>query len=283
MDAQILTIGGVRVPRFLYGTAWKEDETERLTELALRQGFRGIDTANQRKHYHEEGVGRGIAAGIASGVVTRGELFLQTKFTFRRGQDHRLPYDPAAPVAVQVEKSLASSMLHLGTDVIDSFVLHGPSVGEGLAPMDWEAWRAMEELHTAGRARLVGISNVTPDQLQLLCERARVRPHVVQNRCYAALGWDREVRAVCGANGITYQGFSLLTGNRQVLTHPALHQIARKHGRGIAQVIFRFALDVGMIPLTGTTSADHMRTDLQVFDFHLDPDEVLQIESCAER
>src|SRR6476469_9083772 len=93
-----LTIDGVRVPRFLYGTAWKEDETERLTRLALRQGFRGIDTANQRRHYHEAAVGRGVAAAIAGGVVTRDELFLQTKFTFRAGQDQRLPYDPAAPV-----------------------------------------------------------------------------------------------------------------------------------------------------------------------------------------
>ncbi|HUR52626.1 MAG TPA: aldo/keto reductase [Gemmataceae bacterium] len=283
MDVQTLTIAGVQVPRFLYGTAWKEDETERLMELALRQGFRGIDTANQRKHYHEEGVGRGIAAAIAGGVVTREELFLQTKFTFRRGQDHRLPYDPAAPVTAQVAQSFASSLAHLGTDVIDSFVLHGPSVGEGLAAVDWEAWRAIEELHAAGRARLLGISNVTPDQLQLLCERARIRPHFVQNRCYAALGWDRDVRAVCGANGITYQSFSLLTGNRQVLTHPAVHQIARKHGRGIAQVIFRFALHVRMIPLTGTTSADHMRADLDVFDFHLDADDVAQIEACGER
>src|SRR5580698_3847644 len=96
-----LSIDGVRVPCFLYGTAWKEDETERLTALALQQGFRGIDTANQRRHYYEAGVGRAIAAAIQSGLVTRADLFLQTKFTFQRGQDHRLPYDPAAPVSTQ--------------------------------------------------------------------------------------------------------------------------------------------------------------------------------------
>src|SRR2546429_6585198 len=105
MSAPTLVVDGVRVPRFLYGTAWKEDETRRLTELALRQGFRGIDTANQRRHYHEAAVGGAVAAAVGSGLVTRGDLFLQTKFTFRHGQDHRLPYDPAAPVAVQVEQS----------------------------------------------------------------------------------------------------------------------------------------------------------------------------------
>src|SRR6202041_3461526 len=111
------------VPDFLYGTAWKEDRTAALTELALRVGFRAIDTANQRKHYFEAGVGEGLAAAYRAGI-TRDELFLQTKFPYQRGQDHRLPYDPAAGLAVQVAQSLASSLEHLGTDHIDSFVLH---------------------------------------------------------------------------------------------------------------------------------------------------------------
>src|SRR3954452_8219637 len=92
------------VPRFLYGTAWKEQETQRLVELAIEQGFRGIDTANQRRHYDEAAVGRGIAAAIARGNVKRDELFLQTKFTFQPGQDHRLPYDSNAVIAIQVEQ-----------------------------------------------------------------------------------------------------------------------------------------------------------------------------------
>src|SRR6266566_6416820 len=118
MPDRSLSIEGVRVPRFLYGTAWKEDQTQRLTELALQQGFRGIDTANQRRHYHEAAVGQAIAASIKSGLVAREDLFLQTKFTFRRGQDHRLPYDPNPPIATQVEQSFAGSLEHLGTEVI---------------------------------------------------------------------------------------------------------------------------------------------------------------------
>src|SRR3954471_9072089 len=104
MSETVVMIDGVRVPRLLYGTAWKEDRTQALTELALHHGFRGIDTANQRKHYHEAAVGQAVAAAIREGVVTRDELFLQTKFTFRDGQDHRLPYDPKAPIPVQVEQ-----------------------------------------------------------------------------------------------------------------------------------------------------------------------------------
>ena len=75
------------VPDFLYGTAWKEDRTVALTELALRMGFRGMDTANQRRHYSEAGVGEGLAAAYRAGIVTRADLFLQTKFTYRPGQD----------------------------------------------------------------------------------------------------------------------------------------------------------------------------------------------------
>src|SRR4051794_17001757 len=179
MSDRTLLLDGVRVPRFLYWTAWKEEQTQRLTELALRQGFRGIDTANQRRHYHEAAVGQAVAAAIQSGLVTRDELFLQTKFTFRDGQDHRLPYDPKAPVAKQVEQSFASSLEHLGTDVIDSYVLHGPSQQTGLGRADWDAWRAMEAIHQGGRARLLGVSNVSLDQIRALCEGARVRPRFV--------------------------------------------------------------------------------------------------------
>lgn len=269
------------MPQFIYGTAWKEDETKRLTELALRSGFRGIDTANQRKHYHEAGVGQGIATAIAAGVVARDDLFLQTKFTSRDGQDHRLPYDPKAPIPKQVEQSFASSLEHLGIDIIDSYVLHGPTRRDGLGADDWAAWQAMEAIHDSGRTKLLGVSNVNLEQLKLLCARARVRPRFVQNRCYAVHGWDRKVREFCATNEIVYQGFSLLTANRQALAHPQVTAIAKRHGRTASQIIFRFAIDVGMIPLTGTTDANHMRADLEVFDFKLETDEIELIQRLS--
>jgi diketogulonate reductase-like aldo/keto reductase len=218
---------------------------------------------------------------LEDGLVARDDLFVQTKFTFRRGQDDRLPYDPAVPIQVQVEQSFASSQEHLGTEVIDSYLLHGPSQRDGLGPADWEAWRAMEALHASGRARLLGVSNMSLEQLRLLCDQARVRPRFVQNRCHAARGWDRRVRAFCTANGLVYQGFSLLTANRDVLARPELARIAHRYGRTVAQVVFQFALEVGLVPLTGTTDATHMREDLDVFDFRLGPDEVELIEDLV--
>ncbi|MEO8495664.1 MAG: aldo/keto reductase [Planctomycetota bacterium] len=283
MTDRPLSNDAAEAPRFLYGTAWKEDETQRLVELALQQGFRGIDTANQRKHYHEAAVGQAIAASIASGLVARDDLVLQTKFTFPRGQDHRLPYDPGSPIATQVEQSFASSLEHLGVERIDSYVLHGPTSSTGLKPDDWAAWRAMEAIHDSGRASLLGVSNVTLEQLQRLCHEARVRPSFVQNRCYAERGWDREVREFCRANGVIYQGFSLLTANRGVMASTELARIAKRHGRTTAQIVFRFAIEVGMLPLTGTTHAGHMRADLDVCDFCLQTEEVERIENLAAR
>ena len=267
----------MNVPAFLYGTAWKEDETERLTRLAIENGFRGIDTANQRRHYFEAAVGAGVAKAIEEGLVTRDDLFLQTKFTYRSSQDHRLPYDPNADTATQVRQSFASSLEHLRVDTIDSYVLHGPSRRRGLAREDWDAWRTMESLHAEGRTRFIGISNVEIDQLEELVAEARVKPKFVQNRCYASSGWDHEIRTFCREHDIVYQGFSLLTANVAELRSARFREIVTRTARTPAQIVFRFALQVGMLPLTGTTSAAHMREDLAIDDFELSADDVARI------
>jgi len=281
MSERTQSIEGVEVPRFLYGTAWKEDETQRLTQLALRQGFRGIDTANQRRHYHEAAVGRAIAAAVAAGVVAREDLFLQTKYTFRDGQDHRLPYDPGATLSVQVAQSMASSLEHLGTDQVDSFVLHGPASNSHWTTDDFETWQAMIKERDAGRTRLLGVSNISLPQLQQMARAHAEPPAFVQNRCYAVRGWDREVRAFCRERNIIYQGFSLLTANRQVLGHPTIAALAAEINATPAQLIFAFSRQVGVLPLTGTTKAEHMREDLASLKITLSPDAVRAIEAIA--
>ncbi|MBL8951022.1 MAG: aldo/keto reductase [Myxococcaceae bacterium] len=252
--------------KLLYGTAWKEDDTARCVRDALLAGYRGIDTANQRKHYHEAQVGQAIRG------FPRDQLFLQTKFASKSGQDRRLPYDAAAPLSRQVEQSFQSSLEHLGTRFIDSYVLHGPSSREGWHPNDEEVWAAMEVLHQRGLAKALGVSNVSADQLELLCAKAKVQPKYVQNRCYARTGWDQRVRELCMQRGITYQGFSLLTANPEAVQKAV--PIAAKHGVTPQQVIFAFALAVGMLPLTGTTDPQHMKEDLAAAAVQLTPDEV---------
>jgi hypothetical protein len=96
---------GLTIPSFFYGTAWKEDQTEPLTYAAIASGFLGIDTANQRRHYYEAGVGKAVQRVLNEGRLQRSDLFLQTKFTYANSQDHRLPYDADADYATQVRQS----------------------------------------------------------------------------------------------------------------------------------------------------------------------------------
>jgi diketogulonate reductase-like aldo/keto reductase len=275
-------IRGVAVPSIMYGTAWKEERTQALTSEAIACGFRAIDTANQRKHYVEAGVGAATGAAVAAGSVTREQLFLQTKFTDRRGQDHRLPYDPDADLATQVHQSIDSSLEHLGVARIDSYLLHSPSRAFGLGEADWQTWRAMEEAARAGRVGLLGVSNISFEQLARLAEGAKIAPAFVQNRCFARNRWDADIRSLCRTHDIVYQGFSLLTANWQELSSPRAIAVAQRHGKTVPQVTFRFALDLGMLPLTGTADRLHMRQDLDIFDFDLsdeDRDIMLEIGS----
>jgi diketogulonate reductase-like aldo/keto reductase len=103
----------------------------------------------------------------------------------------------------------------------------------------------------------------------------------VQNRCLASSGWDRQVRAFCAQHGIGYQGFWLLTGNTRELHAPVVLRAAERSGRTAAQVLFRFALQIGIIPLTGSSSLDHLQQDLACFEFELEPAEVAAIERVA--
>jgi diketogulonate reductase-like aldo/keto reductase len=267
-------------PPFIYGTAWKEDATATLTKTALSVGFVGIDTANQPRHYQEPLVGEAIAAMTSKGL-SREKLFLQTKFTPRDGQDHRVPYDPSASYTTQVKQSFASSLKNLRTDYVDSYLLHGPYTSRGLCDADWEVWRAMEEIYKSGQAKAIGISNVNLDQLQILTEKSDIKPMAVQNRCYAIQGWNRTVREFCRENRIVYQGFSLLTANLMVMQDSRVQAIASRLRLTLPQVIFRYSIQAHMVPITGTTNEQHMKEDLHVLHVELTSDDVGLIDSIA--
>jgi diketogulonate reductase-like aldo/keto reductase len=268
-------------PFFMYGTAWKNERTEACVSKALNAGFRAIDTANQRKHYYEAGVGAALCKAYESKLISRDDVFLQTKFTYIRGQDERLPYDPKAKLTSQVQQSFDSSLEHLQTDFIDSYLLHGPATASHLIDDDWEVWDAMESLHQQERVAVLGISNVSLQQLTELLDEVKVKPSFVQNRCYATRCWDKDIRELCHRHGIVYQGFSLLTANRHLNNNRDFLGIAQGMSRSKAQLIFRFARQLGMLPLTGTTDPEHMSEDLDIDDFELTDLEMEVIESIA--
>lgn len=271
-----------RIPGFLYGTAWKETQTADLTRLALHCGFRGIDTANQRRHYHEAGVGEALKEVFSNGSLKRKDVFIQSKYTFVGGQDHRLPYQPEADIETQVHQSFLSSLDHLGIDYLDALILHGPMMRHGLCAEDRAAWGAMEALKQSGAVTFLGVSNVSASQLEELIDGAQVPPALVQNRCYARWRWDAGVRAVCRRHDILYQGFSLLTANQAELQHPLIQAAAQRYGVTVAQLVFAFARAIDMIPLTGTTRRGHMEQDLAALHIELTPQEISTIEAIAQ-
>jgi len=271
-NALVVSACGVRVPQIIYGTAWKKERTADLVEQAVRLGFRGLDTACQPKHYDEAGVGEGLARCLKDGVA-RADIYLQTKFTPPDGQDpRRLPYEPKASLPEQVAQSFRVSLKNLQTDYLDCLVLHSPMATEA---QTLEVWRAMEAIVHAGGVKQLGISNCyEPALLKNLHENAEVKPAVLQNRFYAQTGYDRQIRAFCRQQGILYQSFWTLTANGGILMHDTVEALAAKHGRSAEQIFFRYLTQIGIIPLTGTTSETHMREDLAIFDFELGEDEI---------
>lgn len=276
-DNFVTSAYGVRLPGIIYGTAWKKDRTSALVEQAIDLGFRGVDTACQPKHYDEAGVGEGLAACLRRGL-SREDIYLQSKFTPLDGHDpKRIPYDPKASLTEQVAQSFRVSLANLKTTYLDCLVLHSPLAN---ARQFLEVWRAMEAIFEAGGVRQLGLSNCYDlQQLKFLHEQAAVKPAVLQNRFYADTGYDRDIRAFCRQQHILYQSFWTLTANPGVLHHHAVLKLAADYQRSPAQVFFRFLSQIGIIPLTGTTSAAHMRDDLAIFDFTLTPAECAAIDA----
>ncbi len=257
----------VHIPGILYGTAWKKGDTQRLVQTAIAQGFRGIDTACQPRHYDEAGVGAGIAASLGR-TLSRADLYLQTKFTPVAGHDPaRIPYDAQAPLAEQIAQSCAVSLDNLKTDYLDCLILHSPLATE---PQTLVAWRALESLVDSGRVRQLGLSNCYHlEQLQALCRAARIPPAVLQNRFYPDTGYDRYIRAFCSSARIVYQSFWTLTANPHLLGHAVIRSLASRYLRTPAQILFRYLSQSGVVPLVGTRSEAHMQEDLAIFHFAL--------------
>ncbi|HAU4186837.1 TPA: aldo/keto reductase, partial [Legionella pneumophila] len=229
----------------------------------------------------EEGVGYALQQYYKKSDILRDDIFLQSKFTYAHGQDHRKPYDDTASLTIQVQQSFASSLEHLNTDYLNSYILHGPYYQYHFSDEDKEVWNKMESLHKDGKVKHLGISNVSYEQLIELISFASVKPKFVQNRCFARLLWDKQIRNYCQAHRIIYQGFSLLTANQYELRHPKLENLSKKYEKSIEQIIFRFSQQIGMLPLTGTTNLDHMKEDLAIHQFRLTDDEINFIENIA--
>jgi diketogulonate reductase-like aldo/keto reductase len=271
----IKTSAGVKMPRIIYGTAWKKDRTADLVVKAIQTGFRGIDTACQPKHYNEALVGEALHR-LKDHGIEREALFLQTKFTPLSGQDLRqVPYDMNAPVDLQVAQSFEVSKKNLQTEYVDSLVLHSPIAPHAIL---MKVWNAMEKIQKTGGARQLGISNCyDPEVFRSLYADATVKPSVVQNRFYQDTGYDVDLRHWCSNHGVIYQSFWTLTANPHIIASNTVRTIAKKYKKTEAQIFLRYLSQSGIVPLTGTSSEQHMREDLGIFNFELSPEDLKNV------
>lgn len=264
------------MPKIIYGTAWKKEKTSELVIAALQAGFKGIDTACQPKHYNESGVGDALKR--LSGAIPREDLYIQTKFTPIDGQDPRnVPYDTHGSLSDQILQSFELSKKNTHLDYLDGLLLHSPL--ENLQKT-LTAWQALERIHQHGGAKKIGISNCYDLQLlKFIYDAAVVKPTIVQNRFYQFTGYDHEIRAWCLENDVVYQSFWTLTANPHLLESKPIAHAAQKYDKTASQILFRFLTQIGVVPLTGTSSLQHMKEDLDIFSFALTVTEIQEISS----
>ncbi len=262
------------IPPFIYGTAWKKEATTDLVHKALTSGFTAVDTANQPKHYREDLVGAGIRKALADNKVKREDLYIQTKFTSISGQDpNNMPYDSKASIPDQVKASVESSLDHLkwsstGTSddsqsYIDTLVLHSP-----LPTIDdtMEAWRALEE-YVPTKVRNLGISNCNLFTLMDVCERATIKPAVIQNRFFPSTKFDIGMRKFCRENSIIYQSFWTLTANPGLVWSNEVGHLANHLRISTQAALFCLVLGLGnTVVLNGTKSETHMKDDFKALE-----------------
>jgi diketogulonate reductase-like aldo/keto reductase len=217
--------------------------------------------------FSEDLVGQALIELQTKHNIPRKDLFIQTKFTGIRGQDQSkpLPYDPRAPMSEQVRQSFATSLKNLQTEYIDSLVMHSPMQSHDLT---MQVYREFETFVDEGRVKQLGISNLYDlSELKRLYADARHKPSVIQNRFHAETQFDSDIRQFCREKNIFYQSFWTLTANPHILSHSLVQRLAQERHGTPAQVFFRFLLDIGLTPLTGTTDEKHMKEDLQVLQW----------------
>jgi diketogulonate reductase-like aldo/keto reductase len=277
-----IKLSGAKIPEFLFGTAWKKDETQKFTHQAIELGMRGVDTANQLKHYNEPGVGAGLNQAIEEGLVTREDVFLQTKFTYLAFQDESgpLPFDPNMAANKQLESSFEKSLEHLKTDYLDSYLIHGPEQPSGLSENDLLVWKAMEGLVQENKVRYIGLSNFNAKQIMQIIEIAEVKPKFVQNRCYPTIEWDELARKVCRDHDITYQAFNLQR-DPMLQDYKLFRGLSEKYEVPVNTIIYSYAKQAGILPLSGAREPEHLKINIQSTADLLTPEEFASIDNVS--
>jgi diketogulonate reductase-like aldo/keto reductase len=251
--------GGVGMPVLGLGVYQSRPgmETREAVRSALAAGYRHVDTA--RAYGNEEDV----AAGIEESGVRRSEVFVTTKLW---NSDHG--YD-------ETLRACDASLARLGVEQVDLYLVHWP-----VQHVRHATWRAMERILADGKARAIGVSNYTIRHLEELLGRAKEPPSVNQVELHPFLA-QRELVGWCERHGIVVEAYAPLVKARR-MDHPALRRVAARHAKTPAQVLVRWALELGLVALPKSVRPERIRENAEVFDFALGADDRAALDALDE-
>lgn len=242
---------GVDMPLVGIGTFMQSpDEAEESVYNALKSGYRLIDTANA--YVNEKGVGR----GIKKSGVKREEVFLETKLwpAFYEEED-------------QVEKTLK----RLDTDYIDLLLLHQPS-GNYI-----KAYKIMEKAVREGKVKAIGLSNFTEEQVQEILDMCEIKPTVLQVEAHPYYP-ETKLKEFLLKHDIKIQAwYPLGHGDKNLINEPIFAKLAEKYGKSNVQIILKWHIQSGNIVIPGATNPDHIKANIDIFDFELSEEDMKEI------
>ncbi|MGV8992701.1 MAG: aldo/keto reductase [Flavobacterium sp.] len=263
---ELLLNDGNKIPLIGFGT-YKCTEQEGIDSVkaALQNGYRLIDTA--ARYENEVAVGK----GIKESGVDREEIFLTTKLW----RDN-LGYN-------ETKIAFKNSIENLGVDYLDLYLIHWPANAKNYT--NWQkanadAWRAMEELQNDGFIKSIGVSNFWEEHLEALLQTANIIPALNQIEFHPGY-WQRELTNFCQEKGIMVQSWSPLARG-EVFGNEILEKIAAKHSRSVSQICLRWIIQKEIVIIPKSTTLSRIKENIDLFDFQLSEDEVMQIDSLPE-
>ncbi|SEC15855.1 aldo/keto reductase [Arthrobacter woluwensis] len=250
---------GVLIPQLGFGLyKVPGEDVADLVPAAVDAGYRHFDTAAM--YGNELALGRALGAQLEDGSLSREDFFITSKvWNDQQGYDATL-------------RSFDDSMIALGLDVLDLYLIHWPVAGRGLY---LETYRALETLYREGRVRAIGVSNFQVEHLSRVLEERDVVPAVNQVELHPWLQ-QRDLRAFHARHGITTEAWSPLARGA-LLEDPILADVAAKHGRSVAQIALRWQIQEGIVVFPKASSPERIRQNADLFGFSLDQEDLDRI------
>lgn len=267
LSDKVLMSNNVGIPCLGFGT-YKIDDEQQVYDMvitALEAGYRHIDTA--AFYMNEAGVGRAINDFIATTKIAREEIFVTSKvWKTERGYDKTI-------------KAFEKTMDEIGLDYIDLFLVHwpaSPTFDDDWKEINRDTWRGMMDIYKSGKAKAIGVSNFLSHHLDTIIDM-EIQPMVDQIEISPGFR-QQDTVDYCNEHGIIVEAWSPL-GRGKSLNHPLILELAEKYKKDSAQIIIRWDLQNGIIPLPKSVNKGRVVSNADVFDFEISKEDMIKLNA----